>query len=383
MYKIKALAIFFVSVFLLTACGEKEQQSEVLLYQEKESTEKKEEYKKTTVRQEDYEERISTTGTLEYQNEKEVVINDDNAQIDKICVKEGQKVNKGDTLVIYHVKVSDTTMKKKKLELDQAKSEYQTSLNAKKNEILEKKRAIKNLVSDSERQIAQLELKRLQGEYKAILQNKKSITTQEKEYNTLLKKRQRATLKSSYSGIAADVQSKGDFEDGVSGATIMKIRDKNNFIIVAEEGTGMRYNMTVDIGLGSTSDDIAHHIKGKVISTDNLLDGEGFGAEENQEQESAGEQKIQIAKSDREKYDFSQYNIFIKGVSMKIEDALIVDAEAVYSEQKDEEDVKYFVYVVENEKLHKRYIVSNYKQDKYYLVNQGLEAGQTLAILDK
>ena len=37
----------------------------------------------------------------------------------------------------------------------------------------------------------------------------------------------------------------------------------------------------------------------------------------------------------------------------------------------------------ENGKLHKRYIVSNYKQEKTYLVNQGLEEGQTLAIVSK
>ena len=44
---------------------------------------------------------------------------------------------------------------------------------------------------------------------------------------------------------------------------------------------------------------------------------------------------------------------------MKIEDALLVDADAVYEETENEE-IKNFVYLVENGKLHKRYIVSNY-----------------------
>lgn len=48
---------------------------------------------------------------------------------------------------------------------------------------------------------------------------------------------------------------------------------------------------------------------------------------------------------------------------MKIEDALLVDADAVYEETENEE-IKNFVYLVENGKLHKRYIVSNYKQEK-------------------
>lgn len=389
MYKIKIVTMFLICGLFLTACGEEEKKTEVMLYQGKQKAEQEEKYKKTTVRKEDYEEKISTTGELEYQNQKAVIIHDSNAYIDKICVKEGQRVKKGDTLAIYHVKVSDTSMKKKKLEVEQAKAEYETSLNGKKNDILEKERLLKNLVSSSEKEIAKLELKKLKSEYNEILKNRKSIQAQEKEYNELETKRKRAVLTSKYTGVAADVTTKGDVAgESVSGDTIMNIRNEDNFVIVAEDGAGMRYNMSVDVGLGRTSDDIAHHIKGKVISTDNLLDMESDGGNEDNgegtevEAVDAGAQRIQISKKEREKYDFSKYNIFISGVSMKVEDALVVDAEAVYEEQKDD-DVKLFVYIVEKEKLHKRYIVSNYKQEKYYLVNQGLEEGQTLAILDK
>ena len=80
------------------------------------------------------------------------------------------------------------------------------------------------------------------------------------------------------------------------------------------------------------------------------------------------------------KYPFDKYNIYVTGVTLRIENALLVDSEAVYEETQ-ENDVKLFVYLLEEGKLHKRYIVSNYKQDKYYLVNQGLEEGQTLAVI--
>ena len=80
------------------------------------------------------------------------------------------------------------------------------------------------------------------------------------------------------------------------------------------------------------------------------------------------------------KYSFKKYNIFVSGVMLKIENALLVEKKAVYEEVEDDY-VKLFVYLLENGKLHKRYIVSNYKQDKYYLVNQGLEEGQVLAVI--
>ena len=81
------------------------------------------------------------------------------------------------------------------------------------------------------------------------------------------------------------------------------------------------------------------------------------------------------------KYDFKKYNLFVTGVTLRIKNALLVDAEAVKAKTEQDEE-KLYVYLVENNKLHLRYITSNYRQDKIYLVNQGLEEGQTLAIVD-
>ncbi len=40
-----------------------------------------------------------------------------------------------------------------------------------------------------------------------------------------------------------------------------------------------------------------------------------------QQNESGGAQLIRLSKKDRESYQFSKYNIYITGVSLKIEDA--------------------------------------------------------------
>lgn len=386
MYRIKWLAMFLICMIWMTACGEEQQKSEVMLYKPEKKANEEEHYKTTKVKKDTYEEKISTTGTLYYQDEKAVAINDSRAYLDKICVKNNQKVKKGDVLAIYHVKYSDTTMQKKKLEVEQARSEYDTNLKSKRNEVLEQQRSIKNITNASEKKIAGIQLQRLQREYKEIQKSEKSIVKQERQYRSLVQKRKRATLTAKYAGTVGEVTSVGEVGDeSVTGDTLMVIRNPENFLIQAEDGAGMRYNMTVDIALGSTPDNAKYHIKGKVISTDNLMDagGEGGQGGEGMDQmaESSG-QLIQISKADREKYHFEKYNIFINGVSMKVEDALLVDAKAVYDEQENEQ-TKLFVYVVEKGKLHKRYIVSNYKQETCYLVNQGLEEGQTLAILSK
>lgn len=383
MYRIKRMAIFLVCAFLLTACKEEQPKSEVLLYKAEKNGKQKEHYKTTTVKKDTYEEKITTTGSLYYQDEKAVAINESRAYLDKICVKDNQKVKKGDTLAIYHVKYSDTTMQKKKLEVEQARAEYDSNLKSKRNEVLEKQRSIKNLTNASEKKIAKIQLQHLQQEYTDMKKKAKAIEKQEKDYQELLQKRKRAVLVSKYDGTAGEVVSAGEYKGNtVTGDTLMVIRDEKNFLIQAEDGEGMRYNMTVTIGLGSTSDDIVHRIKGKVISTENLFDVDVQQNEDSENNMDTSAQLIQISEADRKKYAFDKYNLFISGSRLKVQDALIVDASAVYEEEKNDE-TKLYVYVVEKEKLHKRYIVSNYRQEKYFLVNQGLQEGQTLAILSK
>ena len=383
MYRIKRMAIFLVCAFLLTACKEEQPKSEVLLYKAEKNGKQKEHYKTTTVKKDTYEEKITTTGSLYYQDEKAVAINESRAYLDKICVKDNQKVKKGDTLAIYHVKYSDTTMQKKKLEVEQARAEYDSNLKSKRNEVLEKQRSIKNLTNASEKKIAKIQLQHLQQEYTDMKKKAKAIEKQEKDYQELQQKRKRAVLVSKYDGTAGEVVSAGEYKGNtVTGDTLMVIRDEKNFLIQAEDGEGMRYNMTVTIGLGSTSDDIVHRIKGKVISTENLFDVDVQQNEDSENNMDTSAQLIQISEADRKKYAFDKYNLFISGSRLKVEDALIVAASAVYEEEKNDE-TKLYVYVVEKEKLHKRYIVSNYRQEKYFLVNQGLQEGQTLAILSK
>lgn len=378
MCRTKWLAMFLACGLLLTACGEKQPKSKVMLYQGDKAKKQEQHYKTTKVKRGTYEEKISSTAQLVFQNEKAVMIQDSHAYIDKFCVKNGQKVKKGDILATYHIKISDTSMEKKKLEMEQARSEYDSNLKSKRNEVLLQERSLKTLTDESEKKIAALQLKKLKGEYKELVAKGKEVRKQEADYNELVSKRKGTTLKSKYTGTVAELLDVSG--ESVTGETLMFIRDKKDFLLSAEDAFGMRYNMTVDIGLGNTLDHIKYHLKGRVISTDNLQLGEsGEGGGEPTEGSS---QLIRVSDSDRKKYDFSKYNIYVTGTSLKIEDALLIDADAV-NEEIENEQVKNFVYVVENGKLHKRYIVSNYKQEKTYLVNQGLEEGQTLAILSK
>lgn len=388
MSRVKFTALVLLGCLLLCSCGEQQNNSEVLLYHEKEGSEKEEKFKTTKVRKGVYEEKLSEVGELYYTDENAVTIDDENAYLDKICVKHKQKVKKGDVLAIYHIETSEASLNKKKLLVEQARTQYDSGLRSKRSEVLAKEKSIKSLTSKAEKRIAQIELKQMRNEYKQMVKAGDEIRKQEKEYAALLRKQKKTELKSRFSGTVIEPVGAGDFSDdeAVSGEMLMKIRNEDEFLISVKDDMGkLRYNMKVDIALGTTSEEIKHKLTGKVISTTNLTDGaSGMEEEEPAGEEGGGSgstQLIKVSKSDMKKYDFKKYNLFVTGVTLRIKNALLVDAEAVKAKTEQDEE-KLYVYLVENNKLHLRYIMSSYRQDKIYLVNQGLEEGQTLAIVD-
>ena len=90
------MAILLGLCMVITACGSSEQQkSKVMLFQGDKNKKEEEHYKTTKVKKGTYEEKISATASLVYQNDKAVMIKDSNAYLDKILVKNGQKGSEG------------------------------------------------------------------------------------------------------------------------------------------------------------------------------------------------------------------------------------------------------------------------------------------------
>lgn len=130
-------------------------------------------------------------------------------------------------------------LSRKKLLLDQAKSQYEAQLKSKESELLAKEKSIRSLTGKSEKKIARIELERMRSEYKNLVQSGKEVRQQEKEYNTLLEKQKKAVLKSPYSGIVVDATSVAEWDDtAVTGENLMTIRDESDFLIQVKTDKG-------------------------------------------------------------------------------------------------------------------------------------------------
>lgn len=405
MWRVKKLSVFLAVALLLTACGDKQTgKREVFLYEEGASGQDaasggavsgtavsggavtgdfgqagtdQDGYETTTVRKATYKEEFSDVGELEYTDTEIIYIDDEDAILDAIKVKQDQEVKKGDVLAIYHIETSKTKLAKQKLLVNQSRADYEAGLGNLRQNLSKAESELRALSSGAEKKMKQLEIKKMRKEIDAYKKGEKEIIDQEKEYQSLVRKQKKTPLVAKKSGTVTKIGREFIGQTLESTSKIVEMRRSDKWMIrVKDPESKLRYNMDVSVRLGKSVRDYQYEVKGKVITA-----GDITGVEETDE-DGNNIVYIDVSEADRKKYDFVKNNIYIQAVSFAVKDALIVDAEAVYSESVDISN-KLYVLLVENGKLHKRFIVSNYKSEKEVLVEQGVSAGQTLAILEQ
>lgn len=380
---ITAAALVLITCSGLTACGSSagNDGGEVLLYEEKVTGSAVEgaakQYETVTVRREDYQEEYSDTGELEYTDIDTVYINEEDAVLDSIKVKKGQRIQKGDVLAVFHVETSDTKLAKQKLENQQARANYESGLSNLENSLSQAKKEMNLLESEAEKKVKKLEIKKQEKELEAYKKGEKEILALEKEYAKLVRMQKPTKLLAKKGGVVTAVKGREYVGEEIDASTqLIEFRNNDKWMIkVKDPESKLRYNMDVSVRLGKTLKDYQYEVKGKVITASDITGVEAM--------DESGENivYIEVSESAKKKYDFENNNIYIHAVSFEVKNVLMVDAKAVYSESVGFAN-KLYVYVLENGNLHKRFIVSSYSNEKEFLVEQGVKENQTLAIVD-
>ena len=342
MLKVKWIGILCMTAALLTACGSEKSQGtgEVLLYEGEDaasgSAVSEEEYETTKVRQETYKEEYYDTADLEYTDTETIYIDDEDAVLD---------------------------------------ANYESGLSNLQNALSQAQKEVETIKNAAEKKIKNLEIKKQKEELVNYKKGEKDVIDQEKNYAQLVRRQNKTNLVAKKSGVvtATGKEYVGDEID--ASKKIVEMRSNNKWVLkVKDPESKLRYNMDVSVRLGKNMKDYKYEVKGKVITAADIT---GVG-----ETDEAGDNivYVEVSKADKARYDFEKNNIYVYAVSFAVKDALVVDAEAVNQESVEYAN-KLYVNVLENGKIHKRYIVSNYNTETEYLVEQGVSAGQTLAII--
>lgn len=381
MWKVKYIITISMAILLLSACGNEKSQGtgEVLLYEKEETASgsaiQQEEYETTEVRQETYKEEYYDSAELEYTDRETIYIDDEDAVLDAVKVKKDQKINKGDVLAVYHVETSKTKLQKEKILVQQARANYESGLSNLQNALSQAENELMTVKNAAEKKIKQLEIKKQKEEIANYKKGEKDVIDQEKNYAQLVRRQNKTKLVAKKSGVVTSTGKEYVGDEIDASKKIVEMRSNNKWVLkVKDPDSKLRYNMDVSVRLGKNMKDYQNEVKGKVITAADIT-----GVEETDE---SGDNivYVEVSSADKKKYNFEKSNVYVYAVSFAVKDALVVDAEAINQEAVEFSN-KLYVNVLENGKIHKRYIVSNYNTETEYLVEQGVSAGQTLAIL--
>ena len=391
MWKAK-ISISILMILLLTGCSRPVQnQSEVLLHTDEIV---KEELKTTVVKKKTYVQEAFANASVYYTKQSVIRMEIPDATLKTIEVKIGDKVKKGDVVATYKMDFSKADIERERLNIENARLAYRSSYTSLLNRINEQKRKVKNAANQQEKIQQKNMLNQLNEQLKQKRNEEQRIGSQERALQNRINRNSQTKLYSKFDGIVMDVMDLGAGDDSEygydgSGKDIVTLRTGDDFLIEIDR-TGfstavvdlLRYNTEVTIALGSDRNDIQHRMKGKVISADNLIDDDLYRLYSEDTDTGDSTTMIQISKADQKKYSFKKTNIYVEYERLRVNDCLVIEQDAIYQEL-DGEDMKYYVYLVDNGNLYKRYIVRALEGDDIQpeeWILQGVEEGQVLAM---
>ena len=278
-------------------------------------------------------------------------------------------------MAVYHVETSKTKLQKEKILVQQARANYESGLSNLQNALSQAENELMTVKNAAEKKIKQLEIKKQKEEIANYKKGEKDVIDQEKNYAQLVRRQNKTKLVAKKSGVVTSTGKEYVGDEIDASKKIVEMRSNNKWVLkVKDPDSKLRYNMDVSVRLGKNMKDYQNEVKGKVITAADIT-----GVEETDE---SGDNivYVEVSSADKKKYNFEKSNVYVYAVSFAVKDALVVDAEAINQEAVEFSN-KLYVNVLENGKIHKRYIVSNYNTETEYLVEQGVSAGQTLAIL--
>ena len=297
-------------------------------------------------------------------------------------------------IATFYIEEDEEYLEDLKARVKKAESEFSTEVKSKKVAIAELEHNLSILPEGSDKEIMKARLEKAKMDYTEYLKTEASI----KEMKTTLSDYQKEIKRTKvYAEHAGEVVERCELDSGnivAQGNTLAVVAKKADFLIeVEDEASAFRYNMEVDVKLGSNLNSIETTMKGRVVGATNYLDVS--------ERKNKAYVKIEQPPQDAN----WKRNIYIEYTAMEVKDALLIPKNALqkevnagtfsgntnqfddfgwnFNEEKDTpQESKSYVMKLEDGVLKKRYVITAAENSEYYLALEGVNEGDVL-ILDK
>jgi len=305
------------------------------------------------------------TGALSvvYMQEKDLYLDKANAVYKEVFVKTGQYVEKGDILMTFDIEGSDVELKTLKLKL-QRKQEDTQKIAAEKLAVINNKKDHLKEMKDEKLLAANLEIEKLQTAYEQFLyESELEMNDMRQHIADLEEDRKDNMLVAPFSGVIDSVVAISIGDNVIPGTKLISMHSADNFLLETKSTNhALRYNMPVTIEVSSKTTN--QSFSGRVVSTPNILP------------QSVNQDRMFIELDGEVTAEQLIGTIKFRAVLEEVQDVLIINANAVHSENK-----KYYVNLLEDGVLKKRYVTiySNKSSDDVWIID-GLSEGQMVVM---
>ena len=359
----------------LTAC-QKQEQEQMQVVEEMLAPETAN-YNTVLVKTGDYVVTSQGSVSIEFPTEIDLCWESEGTTMKELLVEKGQEVKAGDVLMTFEVESDQIELEEMEIQLQRKKEDYARKKDAQEVELAKAEAEAEEIENGHSYRIAVLNVEKQRIAYeKYVYETEKSIAELEEKIAEWKETAANNTLTAPIDGVISSVvyYSEGDSID--VGEKLISMYATDSVILKVNNADGkLRYNMEVTVETVNQAN--AKPRSGRVISAPNILPSdveqdfalialdEALSIEDYGYRGGPGGRGFGFTLSMEYSADYQ-----------KLQDVLVVSKNAIRKE-----DGKYFVYILEDGAVHKRYVSVGLSSKTSAWILDGLSEGQDL-ILD-
>lgn len=356
----KAVSLVFAAAFLLGGCSDVAVNDGLLA----DSIASPEDihYNTTTVERVDYEAVSSGTASINYMIKTSLYWENGEARYHQTRVKAGQRVAAGDVLMTFHVAVSESKLAELEIRLNKQWRDYVEGVDKRKAAIAAEEVRAQTL-SGYDLEISGYTLERLQAEYEQfVYQAEHEMTKLQEQINQLEATAENNTLYAPFDGVIDSVIQNTEGNNVSTTKPLIVMHAEDVILLNVKSGADdLRYNMPVTIEYGTNAN--LKTFTGRVIAAPNILPSD------------VSFDKVMILVDQDLSGENIRGNLKLNFITKELGDILVTNREAVSGS-----GAETYVYVLENDTLHKRFVVTRREDGQTVWILDGLAKGQTLVL---
>lgn len=319
----------------------------------------------------------SNSSTIYFPKSKKVTVPAElgEVQLIEMLVEKGQMVKKGTPIAKVKTQIDEITLKQQTLELERARSDYNSYISSQSKVLREQKKAISDVADKYDKKAAQLEYQIAELNYQ-IEKNDQYTHIKELDEQIQINNKIKNTseILATMDGMILSVTTSGAGEKVNSTTVMAEIVDTSYvYFTLRDTGRSTSYSMNVSFEATKREDNSVKEFTGKVVACVPRYN------------DNSGEYTQVYMKPDKKiNYDDIKDRLLETHIDIiKLDNVPVIPIECTYGTEEGLEELlgaPMGYYEVDGDTLIKRFFTPGLSDDRYYQIATGLEEGTKVLV---